>query len=176
MKKTLIILALMAAGVASAQTTSSESQTTSAAGAASQAGAVGNAIYIDQSGPAQQTLSGTYNSTSKDDTHVNYSGTTTVKNVPGIAMSGPASGPCTGASGGVGLAGPGWGLGLNGAKVEPTCVVRENVRVIGMAMQSIDNNVNPQQKGEAMVMFMDSLRGLAAMNKQLLDEHVKAPK
>jgi hypothetical protein len=100
-----------------------------------------------------------------------YSGSQTIKNVPGIAMSGPASGPCTGASGGIGLAGPGFGFGLNAAKVEPSCVVRENTRVLGMAMQSLDGAVYPQQKGELMVLMMDAARGLAAMNAQIINEH-----
>jgi hypothetical protein len=108
-----------------------------------------------------------------DRTEIHYSGTQTVKNVPGIAMSGPASGPCTGASGGLGLAGPGFGLGLNAAKVEPSCVVRENVRVIGMAMQSLDGAVYPQEKGELMILMMDAVRGLGSMNAQIIGEHVK---
>ena len=108
--------------------------------------------------------------------NVNYSGTQTLKNVPGIAMSGPASGPCTGASGGLGLAGPGWGLGLNGSAVMADCRLRENTRVIGMAMQSIDGGANPQERGEAMVMFMDALRGLSAYNNQIIAAEVNKAK
>jgi hypothetical protein len=151
---------------------------------------VGNAVYIDQSGPTSQTVNATSNSSSSSNekydgtlrtiqsgsvtTNVNshISGTQTIKNVPGIAMSGPASGPCTGASGGLGLAGPGWGLGLNGAKVEPTCVVRENVRVIGMAMQSLDGAAYPQEKGELMLLMMDAVRGLGAMNQAIIGDNV----
>ena len=126
---------------------------------------------IRYSGTVENRASGGYTNT--DNQNINYSGTTTVKNVPGIAMSGPASGPCTGASGGLGLAGPGWGLGLNGSAVMADCRLRENTRVIGMAMQSIDGNVNPQERGEAMVMFMDALRGLAAYNNQIIGAEVK---
>jgi hypothetical protein len=151
-------------------------------------------VVIDQSGPTSQTVNATSNSTANVNEHytgrienvqsgtttsnVNYhhSGSQTVKNVPGIAMSGPASGPCTGVSGGLGLAGPGWGLGLNGAAVEPSCVVRENVRVIGMAMQSLDGQANPQEKGELMILMMDAVRGLGAMNNAILSKEVKAPK
>lgn len=100
-------------------------------------------------------------------------GLTTVRSVPSVVMSGPASGPCTGPSGGVGLSGIGWGVGLNGAKVEPTCAVRENVRVIGMALTTIDANLYPYQRAEVMDLFMESIRGLAAMNRQLTLEHLK---
>ena len=99
--------------------------------------------------------------------NVHYSGTQTIKNVPAIAMSGPASGPCTGASGGLGLAGPGWGVGLNGSAVMVDCRLRENLRVIGMAMQSLDGAANPQEKGEATVMFMDDMRALHQYNQTL---------
>jgi hypothetical protein len=110
---------------------------------------------------------GTYNVSTDN---VNYSGTQTIKNVPGIAMSGPASGPCTGASGGLGLAGPGWGVGLNGSAVMVDCRLRENLRVIGMAMQSLDGAANPQEKGEATVMFMDDLRVLHRYNQKIAGE------
>jgi hypothetical protein len=106
-------------------------------------------------------------------THTRISGNQTIKNVPSIAMSGPASGPCTGVSGGLGLAGPGWGIGLNGAAVQADCVVRENVRVIGMAMQSLDGGAYPQEKGEATVLFMEALRGLADMNRRFTDGQAK---
>jgi hypothetical protein len=192
MKHSLIILALLAAFGASAQeveaTAQSQAQSSAGAAADSRSGAVGNAVYIDQSGPTSQTVNANstatvnehytgrvenvQSGTTNNNTSVHYSGTQTVKNVPGIAMSGPASGPCTGASGGLGLAGPGWGLGLNGAKVEPTCVVRENVRVIGMAMQSLDGAAYPQEKGELMLLMMDAVRGLGAMNQAIIGDNV----
>ena len=114
-----------------------------------------------------RTSGGTYNVLNEN---VAYSGTQTIKNVPGIAMSGPASGPCTGASGGLGLAGPGWGVGLNGSAVMVDCRLRENSRVLGMAMQSFDGAANPQEKGEVTVMFMDSLRALAGYNDKLVND------
>jgi hypothetical protein len=178
----------VAVGNTNDATAQSQSGSQSGATASTQSGALGNVVVIDQSGPTSQTVNAnstsTYNGkieniqsgTSTNNTNVHYSGTQTLKNVPGIAMSGPASGPCTGASGGLGLAGPGWGLGLNGAKVEPSCVVRENVRVIGMAMQSLDGNAYPQEKGELMLLMMDAVRGLGAMNSAIIGEHVKAPK
>lgn len=180
MKKTLIALSLFAAFAASAQETSSQAAAQAGAGAASQAGAVGNSVtyapvYNTEAQPAQSRLEQAYSGVLENRqsggtfNQTDISGKQTIKNVPSIAMSGPASGPCTGVSGGLGVAGPGWGFGLNGANVEPTCVVRENVRVIGMAMQSLDGAANPQEKGEVMVLFMDSVRGLAAMNAKLLN-------
>lgn len=126
---------------------------------------------VKYSGVVENRASGGYTNTTNE--NINYSGTTTVKNVPSIAMSGPASGPCTGASGGLGLAGPGWGLGLNGSSVMADCRLRENARVLGMAMQSVDSAANPQEKGELMVMFMDAARGLAAYNNQIISQEVK---
>jgi hypothetical protein len=209
MKKSLIVLALMASFGAMAQdsTSTSGSQSgsnstsnvnavgnensatansgsQSGADATSSSGAAGNIVVIDQSGPSSQTVNVNETSSYHGKTENIQSGTTTqnivhsgttsqrIKNVPGIAMSGPASGPCTGASGGLGLAGPGWGLGLNGAKVEPTCVVRENVRVIGMAMQSLDGNLFANEKAELMQLMMDAVRGLGAMNAAIIGDNL----
>jgi len=128
-------------------------------------------LNVHNSGVVEQRASGGYTNTTNE--NINYSGTTTVKNVPSIAMSGPASGPCTGASGGLGLAGPGWGLGLNGSAVMVDCRLRENTRVLGMAMQSVDSGANPQEKGELMVMFMDAARALSEYNKSIYAAEVK---
>lgn len=164
----------------------SGSQSSSGATAGSQSGALGNSLTMNNYAPEVQTVlqdmkqSATIESKVSGGTHdvqeVRYSGTQTVKNVPGIAMSGPASGPCTGVSGGIGLAGPGWGFGANGSAVMDDCRMRENLRVMGMAMQSLDGTANPQEKGEATVMFMDALRGLAAYNKQIIADNVKEKK
>jgi hypothetical protein len=209
MKRTLIVLSLLAAGLAHAQQDlSAQSSAQSAAGAAAQSGSVaaGNVVVVDQRGPTSQTLNqtlnqnvsgttraeqilsgnvtnndnvrysgvvenrtsgGTYNVLSEN---VHYSGTQTIKNVPGIAMSGPASGPCTGVSGGISAAGPGFGVGFNGSAVMVDCRLRENSRVHGMAMQSFDGAANPQEKGEVTVMFMDSLRALAGYNDKLVSD------
>lgn len=224
MKKSLIILAMLAAGTVSAQDMQAQSQAQSgaAAGASSGSVAAGNVVVFNPSSAgatatgaggipttrvinqqdgrldqnltstsrAEQILSGSttsnenvrYSGTIENRTsggtydistqNVNYSGTQTLKNVPSIAMSGPASGPCTGVSGGVSAAGPGFGIGLNGSAVMVDCRLRENTRVLGMGMQSLDGGANPQEKGEATVMFMDAMRGLAAYNKQLLDTEV----
>jgi hypothetical protein len=122
-----------------------------------------NTDNINYSGTVENKASGgTYNVV-----ETRQSGTTTVKMAPAIAMSGPASGPCTGVSGGVGLSGPGWGVGFNGSSVMDDCRMRENTRVLGMGMQSLDGQNNPQEKGEATVMFMDAMRNLAAYNNTI---------
>jgi hypothetical protein len=105
-----------------------------------------------------------------------YSGSQTVKSAPAIQMSGPASGPCTGASGGVGISGPGWGVGLNGSAVMDDCRMRENTRVLGMAMQSLDGQANPQEKGEVTVIFMDAVRNLGAYNNTIYNRAAKEAK
>jgi hypothetical protein len=133
-------------------------------------------------GTTTQRLEGGTNSTVRNinegvsTQNVNYSGTQTLKNVPSIQMSGPASGPCTGQSGGVGISGPGWGLGLNGSAVMDDCRLRENTRVLGMAMQSIDGGANPQERGEVTVLFMDAVRNLAAYNNTIYNRAAKEAK
>jgi hypothetical protein len=196
MKKSLIVLALLASVAAQAQETNVDSRAASQAqaGAASQsqAGALGNVLEMNNYAPEVQTVIQDLRSTSDQNVHysgtvenkssgsttsnVAYSGTQTVKNVPSIAMSGPASGPCTGFSGGLSAAGPGWGLGFNGSSVMADCRLRENTRVLGMAMQSLDGTANPQEKAEVTVMFMDAVRGLAQYNAQIVSEEVKAKK
>lgn len=195
MTKFLIGLALFCSGlVAHAQDTSASSQAGSASQAGAQSGSVaaGNVIVFnpssagataqgaggipttrvinEQAGDTRysgvvenRTTGGTYNTVNEN---VRYSGTQTLKNVPSIAMSGPASGPCTGVSGGLGVSGPGWGLGFNGANVEPSCVLRENIRVTGMAYQSMGSD-DPQERGELKVMLMDQMRGLNQLSQKL---------
>lgn len=228
MKKTLIVLAMVAAFGASAQTTvdstsgsasqagaisgsqsalnasnsgnvrvdavgnqassASDSRSQSGASSGSQSGAYGNSVEMNNYAPEVQTvlqdLKQTYSGSvenkvsggTHDITEVRYSGTQTVKNVPSIAMSGPASGPCTGVSGGIGIAGPGWGLGVNGSTVMDDCRLRENTRVLGMGMQSLDGAANPQEKGEATVMFMDAMRALSDYNKTIYQRVQKEAK
>lgn len=172
MKYTLLAALLVASFGSQAQTANSGAQ--SAAGA--QSGSAANSIlYVDQSVPSTQTIHQSIHQTGDftQTTNSHVSGSTTIKNVPGIAMSGPASGPCTGSSGGIGIGGPGFGFGINGAKVEPSCVLRENIRVTGMAMQSLDGAAHPQEKGALLVMMMDQMRGLALMSQQIIEENVK---
>lgn len=183
----------------------SGSQSNSGATSGSLSGALGNVVNIDQRGPTSQTITSTgsnstnlsggttntdnvkYSGTIENRTsggtidtvnqNVHYSGTQTIKNVPGIAMSGPASGPCTGASGGVGVAGPGFGVGLNGAKVDDGCTVRENTRILGQLYQSLDSN-NPA-KAQAQAALMKSMAIIEAMNDKIGADYVKpqpAPK
>lgn len=58
--------------------------------------------------------------------------TTTLRNVPGFAMSGPASGPCNGFSAGGAGVGAGFGIGLNFSKVDEDCSARETARLLAM--------------------------------------------
>ncbi len=194
MKKTLIILILLASfGAANAQeaTAQSGAQSQSGAIAGSQSGALGNIVNIDQRGPVEQTVNSNSTSTNSvkysgtvenrasggytntENTNVHYSGTQTVKNVPGIAMSGPASGPCTGASGGLGVAGPGFGVGVNGAKVDDGCTVRENTRILGQLYQSLDS-ANPA-KAQAQAALMKSMAIIEAMNDKIGADYIPKP-
>jgi hypothetical protein len=64
--------------------------------------------------------------------NVRYSGTQTVKNVPGVVISGPASGPCNGFSAGMGASIPGFGIGANMSKVDEGCEERETARIAAL--------------------------------------------
>jgi hypothetical protein len=194
MKTMLLVLALLAPVAVIAQEATSTSQSGSQSGA--QSGSTSGAtVNVDLSGPASITssstigggtnntdnvkYSGSVENKSSGGTHdvieqsVRYSGTQTVKNVPGIAMSGPASGPCTGASGGVGVAGPGFGVGLNGAKVDDGCTVRENTRVLGQLFQSLDS-ADPL-KAQAKASLAKSMAILDAMNDKIGGEYLPKP-
>lgn len=112
----LLVLGVVAAALygpaSNAQTTSSTSTTGSAAqaGAGAQSGAVINQTF--QGNPAAQQL---FN---------NQSGTTTVRNTPGIQMPGIFSGsPCT-VGGAAGGAGPGIGLSFGISYNDDDCELR----------------------------------------------------
>lgn len=205
-KTLIALAVLAASCVVNAQdlTAQSQAQSASQAGASSGSMAAGNVITLNQNTPAQmsttssnraeQILSGGTTNTDNvrysgvvenrasggysntETLNQNISGTQTLKNVPSIAMSGPASGPCTGVSGGISAAGPGFGVGINGSAVMVDCRLRENARVLGMAMQSFDGVANPQEKGEVTVMFMDSLRALAGYTDKLVSDEKITPR
>lgn len=176
MKKTMLTLALFAAlGVAQAQVavvdgpgsiagSNSTSGSISGSDARSVAGAVGSAdsssgaasgsnssitMNVEASQPLRET---------RADVFTHASGTTTIKSAPGIAMSGPASGPCTGRSGGLGASWLGGGVGLNYAEVDRGCMLRENARMFAMILPVLDGD----DKGEARAMLMDTLRTMHA--------------
>lgn len=182
MKKTLIALALLSAmGVASAQNnganntlqnggaaagansaagsvSGSDSRSAAVAGASgsadSQSGALsGSQSSITMNVEASQPLRETVTTTN----HV-QSGQYTVKSAPGIAMSGPASGPCTGRSGGLGASWLGGGVGLNYAEVDRGCMLRENARMFAMILPVLDGD----DKNETRAMLMDTLRTMHA--------------
>lgn len=191
MKQLLLVAALAMSFPALAQTSTSGSNATASpnisnssgnSGADSSSSSTSNPnnanqqfIQLNTVTPDTQTLKSTSSSTT-DSTQrviqsgatvqdVRYSGTQTIKNVPGIAMSGPASGPCTGASGGVGVSGPGFGVGLNGAKVDDGCTVRENTRVLGQLFQALDS-ADPL-KAQAKASLLKSMAILDAMNDKI---------
>ncbi|HZQ61831.1 MAG TPA: hypothetical protein VFC24_10805 [Casimicrobiaceae bacterium] len=64
--------------------------------------------------------------------NINYSGGYKLKNTPDVSLGGPASGPCNGFSGGVGLGLPGMSLGANMSTVDKGCEARETARIAAM--------------------------------------------
>jgi hypothetical protein len=136
-------------------------------------GGTNNTDNIKYSGTITNATTGGTNSTLTTYDNVHYSGTQTIKNVPGIAMSGPASGPCTGASGSLGLAGPGFGVGLNGAKVDDGCTVRENTRILGQLYQSLASD-NPA-KMEAQAALLEGMAIIRNMNAKIGGDYQAKP-
>lgn len=63
---------------------------------------------------------------------VEYTGTQRLKNTPDVSIGGPASGPCNGFSGGLGVSGPGFSVGGNTSQVDDGCTRRELIRVSAM--------------------------------------------
>jgi hypothetical protein len=66
------------------------------------------------------------------DNTVNYQGSYKVKNTPDVSVGGPASGPCNGFSGGIGVSMAGIGIGANASTVDEGCSARETARVAAM--------------------------------------------
>lgn len=66
------------------------------------------------------------------DNNFNYSGGYKLKNTPDVSLGGPASGPCNGFSGGVGVGLPGLSIGANMSTVDKGCEARETARVAAM--------------------------------------------
>jgi hypothetical protein len=63
---------------------------------------------------------------------IDYSGGYSVRSAPSVVLGGPASGPCNGASGGVGLSVMGGGGAFNFSKVDEGCEERETARMLHM--------------------------------------------
>lgn len=150
--KNLFVLALLAfaAGGVQAQTAGagagalSGSSSDSAAGAS--AGAVSNVeVYVPLPGPVAETRS-------------TVSGTTSVRMAPAVTVTGPASGPCTGVSGGIGASWLGGGFGANLATVDKGCQLRESARMLAMTVPALA----PEDQAEGRAMLMDTLRALYA--------------
>jgi hypothetical protein len=126
-----------------------------------------NTDNIRYSGTIENRATGGYNNSSLDviNQNVHYSGTQKILSAPPISMSGPASGPCTGTSGGIGVSAPGFGVGLNGAKVDDGCTVRENTRILGQLYQSLDA-ANPA-KAEAQAALIEGMTIIRNMNAKI---------
>jgi hypothetical protein len=137
-----------------------------------------NTDNIRYSGTIENRATGGYANTNTSletvNQNVHYSGSQVIRNVPSIAMSGPASGACTGASGGLGFAGPGFGVGLNGAKVDDGCTVRENTRILGQLYQSLAAD-NPA-KTEAQAALIEGMSILRNMNAKIGGDYAPPPK
>ena len=67
-----------------------------------------------------------------NDNNVHYSGSQKIKNTPDVGVGGPASGPCNGFSGGVGMSVPGFAIGANASTVDKGCEARETARIAAM--------------------------------------------
>ncbi len=184
MKHSTLLAALLAAFAISAQaqsTSTNDAASTSNATSSptissgnSSAGSESAATSNPNNQANQQVQLNTYSpekQTIQQDVH--YSGTQTLKNVPGIAMSGPASGPCTGLSGGVGIAGPGFGIGGNMSKVDDGCTVRENTRTLGQVFQSLGSD--DPMKAEARAAMLEGMAALRAMTAKIAADY-PAPK
>jgi len=154
MKTSLFRVALVSAACTLAVSAAHGQTAIAGAGSQSQSGAQAGsssgsqAIINMPSNPADTSATVTTNSTSNASQLIRQevSGSQTLKNVPNIAMSGPASGPCTGWSGGLAIAVPGGGGGVNFAKPDPGCEDRETARLYGMlgekdkALMILDNS------------------------------------
>ena len=66
------------------------------------------------------------------DSTVTYQGSYKLKNTPDVSVGGPASGPCNGFSGGVGVSVAGFAIGANASTVDEGCSARETARVAAM--------------------------------------------
>lgn len=69
---------------------------------------------------------------------IDYSGGYSIKSAPGVVLGGPASGPCNGASGGMGLSVMGGGGAFNFSKVDEGCEERETARMLHMIGKTND--------------------------------------
>jgi hypothetical protein len=66
------------------------------------------------------------------DSTVTYQGSYKLKNTPDVSVGGPASGPCNGFSGGIGVSMAGFAIGANTSTVDEGCSARETARIAAM--------------------------------------------
>lgn len=93
--------------------------------ASAKAGAVAGAF----SGGNKTSQNVNFQDSGRQDANINYSGNYEVKNVPSIAIGGPASGPCNGFSGGIGASWLGGSIAANTSTVDDGCEDRETARM-----------------------------------------------
>jgi hypothetical protein len=94
--------------------------------------------------------------------NINYSGSYKLKNTPDVSLGGPASGPCNGFSGGLGVSTPGFAVGANTSTVDRGCEARETARVAAMlGRMDIANAVL-----ENISLVQDALQAQAQRTKQ----------
>lgn len=130
MKKNALCLALvLAAAGAGAQTADSNSASASQSAAGANSGSVSTnatTLVIESAQPLPAT-----------ENRQVHSGGYSVRSAPPVTVTGPASGPCTGVSGGFGASWMGGGLGINGASVDRNCSLRENARIMAMIIPTL---------------------------------------
>ena len=94
--------------------------------------------------------------------NINYSGSYKLKNTPDVSLGGPASGPCNGFSGGLGVSTPGFAVGANTSTVDRGCEARETARVAAMlGRMDIANAVL-----ENISLVQDAIQAQASRQKQ----------
>lgn len=156
MKRNIITLALAVCFVAgaSAQVLSPQANAQSQAGSQSAAGANSGSTSVNATTlniEAAQPLAVT-------ETRNTQSGGYSIKSAPPVTVTGPASGPCTGVSGGFGASWMGGGLGINGASVDRNCSLRENARMFAMILPTLTG----EDQAELRKMLMSTLTTIYA--------------
>jgi len=98
---------------------------------------------------------------------------TKLRNTPGFAMSGPASGPCNGTSGGLGLSLPGFGGGINFSAVDEGCEERETARILAL-MGHTEDGLALLKSGQVWQRHLKRQQEIAAQKKAAAPAPVQA--
>lgn len=161
MRAVVALVALAMAGAAQAQAVSgAESGSVAGAQAGAQSGAsASNTINVSTpiSAPVSVPVSIAATQPLADTTtRIVQSGTSRIESAPALVVTGPASGPCTGVSGGAGLSWMGGGFGFNAASIDHNCTLREGVRVL-LTMLPV---LSGEDQAAARAMAMDMVRAM----------------